>query len=81
MRFSRAITGTALLLKHTPRLYHHAAMMRHVEWPSEFHYVGADIVHDLILNNRHKYPETEFMELTCSPTRYLPLIAGSRGTS
>jgi len=55
--------------------------MRHVEWPSEFRYVGADIVHDLILNNRHKYPETEFMELTCSPTRYLPLIAGSRGTS
>ena len=37
--------------------------MRYVEWPDGFRYIGADIVHDLILGNRGKYPETEFMEL------------------
>ncbi|WP_213774041.1 hypothetical protein [Bradyrhizobium sp. dw_78] len=37
--------------------------MRHVHWPSGFRYVGADIVHDLIVENRRKYPGTEFMEL------------------
>ena len=37
--------------------------MRHVEWPSGFNYVGADIVHDLIIENRRKYPDVEFMEL------------------
>jgi len=37
--------------------------MRHVEWPSGFRYVGAEIVHELILDNRRKYPETEFTEL------------------
>lgn len=37
--------------------------MRHVEWPSGFRYIGADIVHDLIVDNRSKYPGTEFVEL------------------
>jgi len=37
--------------------------MRHVEWPDGFRYIGADIVHDLILDNRSKYPGTEFVEL------------------
>jgi hypothetical protein len=37
--------------------------MRHVEWPPGFRYVGADIVHDLIVENRRKYLGTEFMEL------------------
>lgn len=37
--------------------------MRHVAWPSRFRYIGADIVHDLIVENRKKYPHTEFMEL------------------
>ena len=37
--------------------------MRHIAWPSGFRYVGADIVHDLIVENRKKYPTAEFMEL------------------
>jgi hypothetical protein len=37
--------------------------MKHTEWPPGFKYVGADIVHDLITDNRRKYPDVEFMEL------------------
>jgi hypothetical protein len=37
--------------------------MRHVEWPPRFRYIGADIVHDLVVANRTRYPTTEFMEL------------------
>jgi hypothetical protein len=37
--------------------------MRHIHWPSGFGYIGADIVHDLITENRHKYPGVRFMEL------------------
>jgi hypothetical protein len=37
--------------------------MRHVHWPSGFRYIGADIVRDLIVENRGKYPDTEFLEL------------------
>jgi hypothetical protein len=37
--------------------------MKYVHWPSGFRYIGADIVHDLIAENRRKYPDTEFMEL------------------
>jgi hypothetical protein len=37
--------------------------MRHVDWPSGFRYVGADIVHDLIADNSQKYPGVEFLEL------------------
>jgi hypothetical protein len=37
--------------------------MQHVKWPSRFRYIGADIVHDLIVANRTRYPTTEFMEL------------------
>jgi hypothetical protein len=37
--------------------------MKHVEWRSGFRYVGADIVHDLIVDNRRKYPGVEFIEL------------------
>jgi hypothetical protein len=37
--------------------------MKYVHWPAGFRYVGADIVHDLIAENRHRYPDTEFMEL------------------
>jgi hypothetical protein len=37
--------------------------MRHVEWPSGFRYIGADIVGDLIVDNRQKYPCVEFLEL------------------
>jgi hypothetical protein len=37
--------------------------MRNVQWPPDFRYVGADIVHDLIGENARKYPEHEFMEL------------------
>jgi hypothetical protein len=37
--------------------------MRHVAWPSGFRYIGADIVHDLIVESRKKYPHTEFREL------------------
>jgi hypothetical protein len=37
--------------------------MQHVQWPSGFRYIGADIVHDLIVESRRKYPGVEFMEL------------------
>ena len=37
--------------------------MKYVHWPAGFRYVGADIVQDLIAENRHRYPDTEFMEL------------------
>ena len=37
--------------------------MQYVEWPSGFRYVGADIVHDLIAENRKKYPTTEFLQI------------------
>jgi hypothetical protein len=37
--------------------------MQHVEWPAGFRYVGADIVHDLIIENRENHPGIEFMEL------------------
>lgn len=37
--------------------------MRHVAWPAQFKYIGGDIVHDLIIENRRKYPEVEFAEL------------------
>jgi hypothetical protein len=37
--------------------------MRHVRWPAGFKYVGADIVPDLVIENRRKYPDIEFMEL------------------
>ena len=43
--------------------------MQHVQWPAGFRYVGADIVPDLIVENRGKYPGIEFMELDvlCDP--------------
>jgi hypothetical protein len=37
--------------------------MQHVEWPAGFRYIGADIVDDLIIENRKKYPATEFLKL------------------
>jgi hypothetical protein len=37
--------------------------MRHVQWPTGFKYIGADIVPDLIVDNRSKYPGIEFIEL------------------
>jgi hypothetical protein len=37
--------------------------MQYVEWPSGFRYVGADIVHDLIVENRKNHPTTEFLKL------------------
>jgi hypothetical protein len=37
--------------------------MRHVQWPIDFKYIGADIVPDLIVDNRSKYPGIEFIEL------------------
>ena len=37
--------------------------MQYVEWPAGFRYVGADIVPDLIAENRKNYPTTEFMKL------------------
>ena len=37
--------------------------MRHVGWPPGFRYIDADIVHNLIVENRSKYPSTEFREL------------------
>lgn len=37
--------------------------MQHVVWPADFRYVGADIVHDLIIENRHNHPGIEFLEL------------------
>lgn len=43
--------------------------MRHVHWLSGFRYVGGDIVHDLIIENRRKYPDIDFLELDvlCDP--------------
>ncbi|MDE2473345.1 MAG: class I SAM-dependent methyltransferase [Bradyrhizobium sp.] len=37
--------------------------MQHVEWPAGFRYIGADIVADLIAENRRKYPTVEFLKL------------------
>jgi hypothetical protein len=37
--------------------------MRHVQWPTDFRYIGADIVADLIVDNRGKYHGIEFIEL------------------
>jgi hypothetical protein len=37
--------------------------MRQLRWPSGFRYVGGDIVSDLIVENRRKYPSVEFVEL------------------
>lgn len=37
--------------------------MQHVAWPDGFRYVGADIVRELIAENRSKYPGVEFVEL------------------
>jgi len=37
--------------------------MRHVQWPAGFRYIGADIVPDLIAENRRKYSTVEFLEL------------------
>jgi hypothetical protein len=37
--------------------------MRHVPWPADFKYIGADIVSDLINDNRSKYSGVEFIEL------------------
>ena len=37
--------------------------MQHVQWPRGFRYVGGDIVPDLIVENRGKYPGVDFMEL------------------
>jgi hypothetical protein len=37
--------------------------MQHVEWSADFRYVGADIVHDLIIENRQNHPGIEFVEL------------------
>ncbi|MEA2830289.1 MAG: hypothetical protein QOF22_1037 [Bradyrhizobium sp.] len=37
--------------------------MRHVQWPAGFRYIGADIVPDLVIENRRKYPGVEFLEL------------------
>jgi hypothetical protein len=49
--------------------------MQHVSWPSGFRYVGGDIVHDLIVENRRKHPYVEFMDLDvlCEP---LPAVDG-----
>ncbi|HEX5210703.1 MAG TPA: class I SAM-dependent methyltransferase [Pseudolabrys sp.] len=37
--------------------------MQYVEWPRAFRYIGADIVLDLIAQNRAKFPTVEFIEL------------------
>jgi SAM-dependent methyltransferase len=37
--------------------------MQHVRWPDGFNYIGADIVPDLIADNRSKYPGVGFIEL------------------
>jgi hypothetical protein len=37
--------------------------MQHIDWPPGFRYIGADIVHDLVLENRRNHPGVEFMEL------------------
>ena len=37
--------------------------MQYVEWPPTFRYIGADIVPDLIAENRAKFPDVEFAGL------------------
>lgn len=37
--------------------------MRLVQWPAKFRYIGGDIVRDLIVENRRKYPGVEFIEI------------------
>jgi hypothetical protein len=37
--------------------------MQRVEWPADFRYVGADIIHDVIIENRRNHPGIEFVEL------------------
>ena len=37
--------------------------MQYVEWPPSFRYIGADIVHDLIAENRVQFPGVAFLEL------------------
>jgi hypothetical protein len=37
--------------------------MQHAAWPAGFRYVGADILHDLIVENRANHPDIEFLEL------------------
>jgi hypothetical protein len=37
--------------------------MQYVQWPREFRYIGADIVTDLIAENRARHPGVEFLEL------------------
>lgn len=37
--------------------------MRYLQWPTGFKYIGGDIVHDLIVDNKRKYPSVEFLEL------------------
>ncbi|HEY1473056.1 MAG TPA: class I SAM-dependent methyltransferase [Pseudolabrys sp.] len=37
--------------------------MQHVKWPADFRYIGGDIVRDLIVENRRKFPAVEFLEL------------------
>jgi hypothetical protein len=38
--------------------------MQRVEWPADFRYVGADIIHHLIIiENRENHPGIEFVEL------------------
>jgi hypothetical protein len=49
--------------------------MQHVEWQTGFRYIGGDIVHDLIVQNRIRYPTTEFMELDVL-TDALPAVDG-----
>jgi hypothetical protein len=49
--------------------------MRHVEWPAGFRYIGGDIVHDLIVENRKRYPHTEFRELNVLSDP-LPVVDG-----
>ena len=49
--------------------------MRHVAWPPGFTYVGGDIVHDLIVENRRKYPGVAFTEIDVLNDR-LPAVDG-----
>ena len=37
--------------------------MQYVRWPADCEYVGADIVRDLVIENRRKYPGVKFLEL------------------
>ena len=37
--------------------------MQYVQWPEGFRYFGGDIVRDLILENRIRYPGVDFIEL------------------